>query len=112
MPRRSRPGRSDEGPSWPKTEMRTMTSRGSRSSGPMCQRSIVPGRKFSHTHVRGGAESSEEVLAVGLAQVDGAALAAATLDGPEQRMARPVVVGVDERTDLAHEVAGARAARP
>ena len=52
-------------------------------------------------HICRGRESPEQFLALGLAQVERDALAAAALDGPEQRVA------VLERTDLAHEVARA-----
>src|SRR5262249_58837308 len=50
-------------------------------------------------HVGGGGEPAEEILALRLAEVERHALAASTLDRPEER------VVVDERTDLAHEVA-------
>ena len=49
--------------------------------------------------VGGLGQAAEQGLAVGLAQVEGHALAAPALDGPEQRVA------VVERADLAHEVA-------
>ena len=52
--------------------------------------------------VGGRREPAEHVLAFGRAQVEGDALAAAAFDRPEQR------VTVDERADLAHEVAAAR----
>ena len=63
------------------------------------------GPKVLAHDVGGGAQPTEQGLPVGLAQIDRASLPAATFDGPEQRMARAVVFGVDERTDLAHEVA-------
>src|SRR5262249_6716958 len=49
---------------------------------------------------------AEEVLTPLLPQIDRHALAAAALDGPEQRVAG-TVVALDERADLAHEVARA-----
>src|SRR6266511_3657433 len=49
MPIRSRPGRAAYGPSWPNALIRTTTSVGLRSAGPMCHCSSVPGRKFSTT---------------------------------------------------------------
>src|ERR1700694_276876 len=49
MPTRSRPGRAEYGPSWPKLLIRTVISRGSRSPGATCHFSSVPGRKFSTT---------------------------------------------------------------
>src|ERR1700730_14265979 len=49
MPTRSRPGRTEYGPSWPKLLIRTVISRGSRSPGATCHFSSVPGRKFSTT---------------------------------------------------------------
>src|SRR5581483_1642182 len=58
--------------------------------------------------VRGGGEPAEQLLTFGLAQVECDALAPAPLDRPEQRVARSVgaVVAGNERSDLAHEVAG------
>src|SRR4029079_4637584 len=61
-------------------------------------------------------EPAEQVLAVGLAEVERDAPPAASLDGPEQRVARALLGGRrriqrirrHERPDLAHEVAGAR----
>ena len=52
--------------------------------------------------VGGRRELAEHVLALGRAQVERHALAAAPFDRPEQRVA------VDEGADLAHEVAAAR----
>ncbi|GIU89888.1 MAG: hypothetical protein KatS3mg010_0987 [Acidimicrobiia bacterium] len=56
--------------------------------------------------VGGLREPAEHCLPVGGAQVDRHALAAAPLDRPEERVGP--VVRLDERTDLAHEVAAAR----
>ena len=68
--------------------------------------SSVPGRKFSTTTSAVAASRRYSVLTVGCPQVERHALAAASFDRPEQRVR--AVVGVDERTDLAHEVAAAR----
>ena len=71
-----------------------------------------PGPEVLDDDVRGRGEPAEQVLALGRAQVERDALAAAALDGPEQRVRRPIVaVARDERPDLAHEVAACRAAR-
>ena len=62
-----------------------------------------------HEHIGGCREAPHQVLALGGAQIEGHALAAAALDRPEQRVltarATSVGVGVDERADGAHEVA-------
>ena len=60
-----------------------------------------PGPEVLAHDVGGRRQPAEEVLALGRAQVAGDALAAASLDGPEQR------VPVDEGPDAAHEVTGA-----
>ena len=58
-------------------------------------------------HVGRRGEPAQEVLAVGGAQVERHALASAAFDRPEERVLA-VVARVDERTELAHEVAAAR----
>ena len=108
MPRRSRPVRPEYGPSWPNTVIRAHTSRGSQSSGPMCQRSTVPGRKFSHTTSAVAASRRNRSWPSGVRRLQGDALAAPSLDRPPQRVAGSIVVGRDERTDGAHEVAARR----
>ena len=88
--------------------MRTVTRRGSRSFGrdvPLLERA---GPEVLDEHVGGRREPAEEVLALGRAQVERDALAAAAFDRPEQRVLAVGVAGVDERPDLAHEVAAAR----
>ena len=72
-------------------------------SGAMFHCSSVPGPEVLDDDVGGRREPAEQVLALGRAQVERDALAAAALDRPEQRVAV-----VDERPDLAHEVAAAR----
>ena len=107
MPTRSRPGpRASTGRPGRTSQMRTMTRRGSRSVGPMFQRSSVPGRKFSTTTSAVAASRRNRSWPSARAQVERDALAAAALDRPEQRVRAPSS-SVDERPDLAHEVAAA-----
>ena len=94
------------GPSWPNIEMRTVTRRGShvgRADVPLLERA---GPEVLDDDVGGRGEPPEQLLALGRAQVERDALAAAPFDRPEQRVR--TVVAVDERADLAHEVAAAR----
>ncbi len=60
-----------------------------RADVPLLERA---GTEVLHDDVGGGREAAEQVLTLGLAQVEGDALAAPALHRPEQRVARPTAV--------------------
>ena len=108
MPTRSRPGpRRVRAVLAEHRDAHRRRAAGRGRSGPMFHCSSVPGRKFSTTTSAVAASRRNRSWPSARAQVERDALAAAALDRPEQRV-RAVVAGVDERTDLAHEVAAAR----
>ena len=94
----STPGRRASGPVCPKTDTRTYTRDGGRSLGPRHQRSIVPGRKFSHRTSTRSASRRQEGLPFPKPKVESNALAPSALDRPHERV--PVV----ERTQAAEEL--------
>ena len=82
--------------------MRTVTRRSGRDGRPDVPLLERAGPEVLDDHVGRLGEPAEHVLALRRAQVERHALAPAAFDRPEQRVA------VDERPDLAHEVAAAR----
>ena len=68
-------------------EMRTITSRGSSSPGREAPALEGAGPEVLDDHVAVGGQPAEQVLALGVAQVEGDAAPSASLDRPEQRVA-------------------------